>query len=560
MHGVLLVAALLASTSCVLTPTDGTHRPSLATPFTMSGYDIEDGLAIIFQGRTTAGVFQTFGPTAISSSTPTTTSVFSGGSPIYSWSASNIVIPPNMRIAGARGFRAELRVIHRDVAGVLMSVNKDWLDCLDEHHASPTDFQTHCSSTNTPSIFIYTDDYIPFLNTGGDTTCAYGSLDCQVCVPNVPAAFARVRRNSPDLLGAHMVAPGVSLPDPAPPTGGVPFKPHIQGMTRLSFRGPGTSPYSRHDRYFVLSRNNEDGPGGLHVVRFESREGSHDDFGLPLDPPPAPSGSPLTGNHQRYYSLSGPVGLRHPGGMQAVGRWLAVPWEGSSGDPQRPAEIWFYDVLDIVSPGSSVQPVAPRLRLDGSRGERGQSLTFSGAAGVAMSRMADGHLLIFIGGQANSSIGWFYRSTTPYLGEETSWKYLGYWEPRDVERNGTWGYWQSFNFHTDCNDGSLCLFAMGSVGDGHLEYPNRTTLYRVNNAGGGGSPGLQVVAPAREYWDVHGNETNLELSSRFGATLHAGIDGNFTFYMSSRNELGQAIDGLGGREERVLWIDQFTPP
>ncbi len=171
-------------------------------------------------------------------------------------------------------------------------------------------------------------------------TCAWGSDDCNVCVPDAADAIHRLRDHG-DILGFHMNG----SPD-------VDFSHHWQGVQRLMGGG---------GRYLAVSRSlaGEGTDVSFVIVQMASRNGDgvryrsnrlNPHWFVQFTAPPAQDRIAVTVPHQ--------AGFTHAGGIQALGNILSVPFERSTKiDPNTfeviepgASKVVFYDVSNPLAP------------------------------------------------------------------------------------------------------------------------------------------------------------------------------------------------------------------
>ena len=189
----------------------------------------------------------------------------------------------------------------------------------------------------------------------GDSTCRWGSAACNPPVRNLVAQF-RTLRDHGDLLGFHMNG----SPD-------VDASRHWQGIQRLM---PGQG------RYVAVSRS---GRGvSFVVVRMASRDAGGARFRSNRIGVRSSLVAPPIGD-QVVSKRASDGGFNHSGGMQAVGRYLAVGLE--EGDRSR---VVFWDLS---------RPEHPRRvgRLEHRTG-------VTGVGTVSMARLRRGRFLLIVGG------------------------------------------------------------------------------------------------------------------------------------------------------------------
>jgi hypothetical protein len=183
------------------------------------------------------------------------------------------------------------------------------------------------------------------------------------------------------------------------------------------------------------------------------------------------SGSPnavaLVGPSGVVSEITGPQGLTHAGGIQVLGTVLAVPFEHKQGQ----SRVVLYDVAD---------PARPRVLYELDRSDVPAPSEPGHASAVALSRLADGRLLMIVGVRSSKVLD-IYVSNHADLGAPGL----------DFTRVGTLqdaidGRFQSHNLVTQC-DGSLFLVGAYNTGFpapalGH----DRLRWYRLGTSRDGG--------------------------------------------------------------------------
>ena len=249
----------------------------------------------------------------------------------------------------------------------------------------------------------------------------WGGTEAGRCVPDVSAALRTLPvRGTP--LGF----------DPGGEQGFFPPLRHWQGVQRLAIGDA---------RWLVASRSGSS--TGFVVIRMQSRQpeglafgASREAGGVPDWSSPPPSGDAVVSR------VESEPGIGHAGGIQTLGPLLVVPYE-ARGDS---AVVVFYDLTDPILPR--------RLGL-----VRRPDWVGGNASLVAVTRLADGRLLLVVGAQSSQVLEFLVSNTAdPFASSGTP----GF-TPVYVERGGVHGGFQNINFVTQC-DGTLYLVGMGNTG------------------------------------------------------------------------------------------------
>jgi hypothetical protein len=223
---------------------------------------------------------------------------------------------------------------------------------------------------------------------------------------------------------------------------------HIQGIARL----PGVG----DNRWVAVTRAHDVDRAGLFLVNLGDLGGTDGTrFGNS-------SGDPSSVRASKYYY---PIaGVAHPGGIQAVGKYVAVGVEA----PSAPSFVEFFN---FSTPGSSTASIQ-RFYLWGDQAENPPPARVVG--GVGMTRLSDGRYLISVLGKDDSNDVWFYVSDTTSITASTYWSYLEHFRPVS---SGA----QNVALITECGTGDIYLLATGNT-----EYPlpgsddnNTANLWRV---------------------------------------------------------------------------------
>ncbi|MET0287070.1 MAG: hypothetical protein ABW352_21480 [Polyangiales bacterium] len=248
----------------------------------------------------------------------------------------------------------------------------------------------------------------------GETRCDEAANDCNRCVTDVPAAFARIA-STPSRKLRYSAHGGERLP---------PFHQRLAGFGSHRAHVQGIA---RSGDWLVLSRSSpgEVGNAGL--------------FLLPIDEP-----------ETRFYYPIG--GVDHPGGLSTLGRYAFVAVDCD--DERRCGRATFVDIFDLASPGSR-GALLQRFRL-GAQGEPGRVHTVTS---VAVTRLQTGALLMFVQGKDSRHEGWFYESDAAPQSARTRWTYRGHWT-RELARSEQY---QNTSLLTECGSGDVYMVGLGNA-------------------------------------------------------------------------------------------------
>jgi len=277
----------------------------------------------------------------------------------------------------------------------------------------------------------------------GNTSCPWGSHDCNPCVQDVVASFNRLRDHG-DVLGFHLDGhpePGFTAwPIPYSQPWNFEAHKHWQGVQRLMV-GNG--------RYMVVSRDGVEDAGGdewsgFAVVKMGSRDatgeryrsnrlGWHEDFNDTAPP------SNDTIDHTWLISSQ----ITHTGGIQALGNLLVTGID--EGDEH---QVRFYDFSNLEAP-VRVGQIINRSR---------------GGGATALSQLANGRYLLVVSAISNAGadILDFYISEEPRSFD--SFRHIDEWFESELAGGlEAWLDYQSLNLVTE-NDGDIYL--IGTANDG----------------------------------------------------------------------------------------------
>lgn len=275
--------------------------------------------------------------------------------------------------------------------------------------------------------------------------CAWGQPDCNRCVPDAAASVNNLRDHG-DVLGFYPQGDPVTSAN------------HWQGIQRLAV-GDG--------RYLAVSQSGS--ARAFHVVEMGSRNTTGarlrsnrltPGLNYPDTGPP--------GSDRVVLETALPAGMsyNHAGGMQSVGKLLAVPLEGGS-NPRGLALV--YDLGN---------PQAPLL-LNASR------YSDTAEAGTAsLAKLNDGRFLLIIGrGNANTLEFYLSRGNIADNNPTELFDPVDIWNEGELGSEiGDWefGNYQSLNLITQC-DGSL--FLVGTHKNALVGGEDWVDLFRLGTQG-----------------------------------------------------------------------------
>ena len=366
-------------------------------------------------------------------------------------------------------------------------------------------------------------------------------------LPDVPGQFAAMTERA-DALGFHIG----TTPNPSGCR-------HYQAITRMdgadgtpfflvtrSGNTPSITGQSDVDEGLCDDSDGEKRNGNIIVFRMGSRDKNGERLrsnrlrkGVHVDStaPPAEDtatiffsvvdGGLILGNGLGFNPPPPPNGYQHPGGMQSVGKMLAVAVEAPR-DPSLPETlIMFFDVSDPEAPVFKSQ-FAPKNSDDAE-------LTKAGV--VAITPLANGlYLMAVAGGDGNTFF--FYRSTLPDLSSTAlSWNFVGT-TPGPVVTNEH----QALQFLRQTNiDGPLYLAgARGRIASDN----DRIDLFRVTSNTVNFAPGETITLVPEDFGrriipnpSTGGDQlANLAAASGF----HITPSGELIFYATEHDNDGPA--------------------
>jgi hypothetical protein len=364
----------------------------------------------------------------------------------------------------------------------------------------------------------------------GNTSCTWGSRDCNPCANNVVAAFNSLRYRG-DILGFHLG----EHPDPAYNELWQ-YHQHWQGIQRIA-AGDGRTMVVSHDEARSFSV--------LGVVRMGSRNGSGERYrsNRLLWDVDIEDTVPSSGD-----AIATTVWIddvhEHPGSIQSMGSYLVV----GTGN-----EIHFYDFQNPLSP-QHLGPPDPSA-WDGI----GHILYRTGKSGssTAMGQLQDGRYLLVVANSDAKDLD-FYVSQQPYSLQQPG-TYPTFQDPYPWERSQVsmglgeftfyydWDTFQNISLVTECGTGQLYLVATGNlditancVGQwiGKACYPNGlnyASLYQVRLLGGQ----IMVEKVAERWFDC---EYRGKTYCNFDAAAGVYVDpqGQLILYAAEHTSTGPA--------------------
>lgn len=340
-----------------------------------------------------------------------------------------------------------------------------------------------------------------------DTGAIWDDPYANPCVPDVGRAIRALARRGRPVAFRLAGAEGV---------GG--WRRHWQGVQRLSVQG---------GSYLVVSRSG--GRSGVVVARFGSADASGGPLGLNIPASRAEEVEPAPGDSV-IAELPMEPGLRHAGGIQAIGPLLLVPYDGGGG-----SRVVIYDMAD---------PAHPERVTHLDHGDVGPPSDPDQAASVGVVRLADGRYLLVVGVHSSKWLD-------VYVTRQPSLRAPGGFERVAAAKGPAVGGFQNLNLVAQC-DGTIYLvgahntaFPPPSLGHDHLHWYRLTAdgrgllleeegevrmkCERCNYGAGGGvyvDPARRLVVYGVEFWSSGGRpRVSVEEFSPVGAPLTPGPAG-----------------------------------
>jgi hypothetical protein len=288
----------------------------------------------------------------------------------------------------------------------------------------------------------------------GNTSCAWGSRDCNRCAEDLVSTFNSLRQQG-DIMGFQLG----THPDPQfDPPGTI--HGHWQGVQRLT---------AKFGQYMVVTRdevdNGQDDGSAFAVVELGTRNWLGERFrSNRLWPRQDVNSTPPDAQDIIVHTEFVPTDYVHPGSIQTLGDLMPVGTD---------REVHLYNMAEPESPFYV-----------------GQILDRPGktSSSTAMAQLADGRYLLAVAEGSAATID-FYVSYTP--GSYTSFWHVDEWSGDEViwdsQFNYGWNSYQNVNLITDCS-GKLYLLGTGNLGSGWLWFedpygPDWASLYEVGYQG-----------------------------------------------------------------------------
>ncbi|MER6434398.1 VCBS repeat-containing protein [Streptomyces sp900105245] len=334
-----------------------------------------------------------------------------------------------------------------------------------------------------------------YVSTSGPTGC-WGAELCNPCVNDVAGSINSKLRDHGDVMGFNI---GGGMPTPEYSYISNPND-HLQGVQRLT---------ADNGKWLAVSYDDKgDGPGGVGFVHLTSRAPSQ--MGGRLRTNRAAGGKPPVADAAATTVDSGTRELWHAGGMQTLGTYLAVPYEGDANT----SEVRIYDVHNPESP--TLKYTLPR-----------QGKPNSG--NVGWTRLPNGEFLLMVGGFNSQPLD-FYTSksiTGPYA-FASSWK-------ADSSSGPFQGY-QSTNIVSECGTGKL--FIIGNYDDHGITSDKGVDWVHVFSLGiarDGSNPNVKNVGNRHMFCSAFGDE-QCNFNAAGGAYVSA--DHELYFYATEHDNSG----------------------
>lgn len=350
----------------------------------------------------------------------------------------------------------------------------------------------------------------------GNTSCPWGSSDCNRCVPDVlgnfnyihrsqyqdnfPYTKVKLRIESNDELVGNLNDLNESF--------------HIQGMGRIPDVG--------NNNWVVFSRSEDGDPATIFVGELGDIDSAGGHWGPHTDENDA----------ERKIITSVKMiepSLNHYGGLQMLGKHLFVGADCLKADYCKAAQsrIDIYDLSDPVKP----------VLINGEN----MFIPDSSAGAVAAVKLKNGHYLVLV------SYSRYFVSDQTSLDEDTTWTPLYTWDSANLINGGPtgptksgWRSYENLNFVTECKTGDLYLIGTnrgnqdldGWLGiDTDAKGDDWMDLYLVEGNMLGGDIKLTKLDDRHMYCDQVG--CNLAASGN----IYITPQGNMVMYSSTKDDV-----------------------
>jgi hypothetical protein len=257
----------------------------------------------------------------------------------------------------------------------------------------------------------------------GDTSCAWGSKECNRCVNDVKANFNAIETEVSGSYASKIRVRSYAYRAAYPTENymlhriNAPYE-HIQGIGRIAGLG--------NNEYFVFTHSTNSGhpdkSGALAVIRMGANQKSK---GFELGDISEGAGKNQNINNRtvaRTYSDS-----NHPGGLTTVGHYVFVAdWCQDHGkyDWCNTEDQYAFEVYDVSKAhlNSSLNSNPPIKIIDRSV-YHDAWINGKSTASIAATRLESGYYLVAISRSGGKHYG-FYLSSIPRLSRSTSWKLI----------------------------------------------------------------------------------------------------------------------------------------
>ncbi|MDQ3038856.1 MAG: hypothetical protein M3R16_03510 [Pseudomonadota bacterium] len=313
------------------------------------------------------------------------------------------------------------------------------------------------------------------LNLAGDTSCTWGSADCNRCVSDVKANFDGIETDYKGEQGSKIGVRSYAHPskDNLLHRINALGAEHIQGVGRIAGLG------NEEFLVFTHSTNSADSgkSGALAVIRMGASQGSQ---GYALGDMRDGHGKDQSTHNRtvaRTYSDS-----NHPGGLATLGHYVFVAdWCQPHGEYKwcHKRSQYAFEVYDVsnVNQNAVLNSHPPIKVIDRSVKIEGDEKRQASTATVAATKLQDGRYLVGIGRSGGKNYEYYLSDTTRLL-PSTTWTSLG-----DPEPIGKWG--EGAAMVNECGTGDIYLFQIEKSADkawDSSQSKDEVHLFKLNQA------------------------------------------------------------------------------
>ena len=369
----------------------------------------------------------------------------------------------------------------------------------------------------------------------GDTSCEWGSRDCNKCAVNVEEQFRSLTFKPTGRFkywsGAGLVLKGLDEPMlplyAKAPNGITANKGHIQGFSRIPGVGDNT--------WFVASLDSSDRdrqPSGLvfsqmsSVLRDEnlvlrlSVQGG-DILSDVDDPDRYWRGRPAIDQSAKvYFPIYSPKGhnTKHPGGFQMIGRIAVVPSYGRTkfgGLVREKAFVSFVEIREsndgLVHAHLTSETHLPKSNSNPITNHPTR------AYALAITKLSNGRYLMMVN-RSNGGHQQYLVSSNTSINKKTR------WIENRVDDTAHPKY-QNLSFVTDCESQQIYLIAVMYDKNNKMSGDNRADIYRLNLKGSGYDTGPRIA-------EVDLSEADDTCESKGGSSIYVTPEGRLVIYCS----------------------------